>query len=152
MNDKKIFYFEGAGNVPAGGLDNCRIRTAFHDDLGRAIYLEMTGNTPVKGGRHQHLTVATYVWHLHLISGKKESLKHKDDVFEYNCYEILRFVNSLGCSFDEIVILPSLAGYRVHAENRGYNFGDKFHFDPELTERREKIRQVYYDLEKSEGK
>ena len=36
--------FEGAGCVPRGELENCRIRTAFHDSEGREIYLEIIGS------------------------------------------------------------------------------------------------------------
>lgn len=39
---KKTLYFEGAGCVPCGEVENCRIRTAFRDADGRAIYLEIT--------------------------------------------------------------------------------------------------------------
>ena len=39
----KTLYFEGAGCVPRGDLENCRIRTAFHLDNGKRVYLEISG-------------------------------------------------------------------------------------------------------------
>jgi len=44
----KTLYFECAGCVPCGEVENCRIRTAFHNDEGKAIYLEVTGNERTK--------------------------------------------------------------------------------------------------------
>ena len=44
--------------------------------------------------------------------------------------------------FDEIVVLDNLAGYRVFADtnkcntSEGYNFGDVFNYDEDLTRRR----------------
>jgi len=73
-------------------------------------------------------------------------------VFGYSKTEILNIVNSLGCSFDEVVILPNLAGYRVFKDGGGHNFGDKFKFNAELTARAEEIKAHFYALEKSEGK
>lgn len=40
---KKILFFEGAGGAPCGDLENCRIRTAFRNKKGIAIYLELMG-------------------------------------------------------------------------------------------------------------
>jgi len=83
----------------------------------------------------------------------KNSIFHRNTkTFEYTKSEILRFVNSFGCSFDEVVILPDLAGYRVFKDHGGYNFGDTFQHNQERTERAEVIRKHFYALEKSEGK
>lgn len=40
----KILYFEGAGmeGTQKNDVENCRIRTAFTNDLGEKIYLEVT--------------------------------------------------------------------------------------------------------------
>lgn len=45
----KTLFFEGAGNVPRGNVENCRIRTAFTNDNGEKIYLELSG---VEVGKH----------------------------------------------------------------------------------------------------
>ena len=40
---RKTLYFEGAGCAPRAYVPNCRIRTAFHLDDGRPVYLEISG-------------------------------------------------------------------------------------------------------------
>ena len=48
----KVLYFEGAGwsgaDISKATIGNCRIRTAFHLDDGRAVYLEITGTERTK--------------------------------------------------------------------------------------------------------
>ena len=48
----KTLYFEGAGwsgaDISKSTVGNCRIRTAFHLDDGRAVYLEITGTERTK--------------------------------------------------------------------------------------------------------
>lgn len=66
-------------------------------------------------------------------------------------------MNSLGADFEAIKVVPDLGGYRVFPSRRccqgpdGYYYGDEFTFDPELTARREAVRQHYYEVEKAEG-
>ena len=156
---KKVLYFEGAGCVPRGEVENCRIRTAFHNDKGEAIYLEITGFEVTKNSRPslKKYTNAGFIDFCFYIKGDDDANKHvikgmRDKDFEYTKAEILNIVNSLGCSFDEVVILPDLAGYRVHGDHGQYNFGDEFKFNAELTARAEEIKAHFYALEKSEGK
>lgn len=48
----KTLYFEGAGwsgaDISKATIGNCRIRTAFHLDDGRAVYLEINGSERTK--------------------------------------------------------------------------------------------------------
>ena len=48
----KILYFEGAGwsnaDISKSTIGNCRIRTAFHLDDGRLVYLEIIGSERTK--------------------------------------------------------------------------------------------------------
>jgi hypothetical protein len=155
----KTLYFEGAGCVPRGEVENCRIRTAFHNDKGEAIYLELIGVEVTKKSVKsiQKYENAGFVDSCFYIRGDDDDNNHtihhrNSKTFEYSKQGILNIVNSLECSFDSVVILPSLAGYRVHGNNRGYNFGDEFKFNAERTERAEVIRQHFYDIEKNEGK
>lgn len=63
-------------------------------------------------------------------------------------------MNSLGASFDKICVLPNLAGYRVHSDDRAkrYNYADEFTPDWEVIKRAEEIHKYFYQLEQSEGK
>lgn len=178
----KVLYFEGAGwsdaDISKATIGNCRIRTAFHLDDGRAVYLEIVGSE-----RTKHSSPRVYQWqytgfvtdcfyitddvpnddcnkHRVTIPGtllrKREAVEHNVR-FEYTEAEILRFVNSLGAGFDAIKVVPDLGGYRVFPSEKscqgpdGYYYGDEFKFDPELTARREAVYGHYYEIEKAEG-
>lgn len=163
----KTLYFEGAGCVPRGDLENCRIRTAFALDDGNKVYLELTG-TEVTKHMHQSFqkfTNAAFIDHCFYITGGKDdcndskvrwedgtAVERNGNNFEYNRENLLAFVNSLGASFDDVQILPDLAGYRVHKDGGGYNFADEFVYNVERTKQAEKIKQYFYDKEKESGK
>ena len=149
---KKTLYFEGAGCVPCGEVENCRIRTAFRDADGRAIYLEITSIEVTKytSKMYKHFRNVGFIDACFYIDDEYEPIE-RGYAFEYTKANILQVVNSLGCSFDEVVILPNLAGYRVFRDD-GYNFGDEFVFDAERTARAEKIKDYFYAIEKAEGK
>ena len=169
----KTLYFEGAGIVPCGEVENCRIRTAFRNKRGEPIYLELTGNdkayrfdetkrNPVElkgafGWVDHCYNIDFYEKHRSECDGRWRIVSEKfapDVNFNllYTKADILRFVNDkLDGGFDEIVILPYLAGYRVHKGNSGYNFGDEFQHDERRTEQAEKIKQWFYDREKERG-
>lgn len=168
----KVLYFEGAGwsgaDISKATIGNCRIRTAFHLDDGRAVYLEIEGSerTKYKPQRFYKWRYTGFVTHCHYITDDTPSddcnrhricLSDEQRVFEYTEAAILKFVNSLGASFDAIKVVPDLGGYRVFpAEHRcgpdGYYYGDEFQFDPELHKRREAVHQHYYEVERAEGK
>ena len=145
----KKLYFEGAGwsgaDISKATVGNCRIRTAFHLDDGRSVYLEIiasevTKNSPVA---YKGLTYAGFVDDCHYIIGSGEYgdrfPRGSFAPFEYNRSSILQLVNSLGASFDAVEVLPDLAGYRVHADKGGYNYGDEFAPDRELIAARQTI-------------
>ena len=159
INKSKVLYFEGAGCVPRGEVENCRIRTAFTNRVGKKIYLELSGFEVTKSSPtafHAYKNAAM-VDHCFYITGddddcNKHSAGEWRSTFEYTKFNILSYVNSLNCSFDEVVILPDLAGYRVHKEGKEYNYGDTFEYNEELTKIRQAIYTYYYELEKGEGK
>lgn len=179
MNElkKKILYFEGAGcsgaDVSKATIGNCRIRTAFHLDNGNAVYLEICGMERPKTARDNKALGGLYKWKYtgfvdscyYITDDKpnddcnKHSIKARNSVtFEYNETEILKFVNGIGASFDEIKVVPDLGGYRVFSGKNscagydGYYYGDEFEFDSELTEKRKLVYKYFYQLEKTEGK
>ena len=182
---KRTLYFEGAGCVPRGEVENCRIRTAYKNKNGEIVYLEMSGidtayefGTDKKGNRVERNINGAFgfVHHCHkaklekdLISGEMRwtdcnkynygyPLRARENVnytFEYTKAGILEMVNNyFDGDFDEIVILPRLAGYRVHADKYSrekcpYNLMDDFVYDIARTQQAEKIEQYFYDFEKN---
>lgn len=149
---KKTLYFEGAGCVPCGEVENCRIRTAFHLDNGTPVYLELSCFNA--GG-------TAYMWSCHMIDGECEGQRNRIAAaygrqFAYTKAEILRFVNSLGCSFDEVQVLHNLAGFRVFKEKHsygvdGYNFGDEFQPDADLIAARQRVDSHIREKEIARG-
>lgn len=165
----KTLYFEGAGWFGADiskatDMKNCRVRTAFTNNKGKKIYLEFTACEVTKNmtPRAQGFKYAGFVDSCFYIMGDDDENKYRirnrnDTIIEYNRANVLKFVNSLGCSFKAVETLSDLAGYRVFAEHFAerpddYNYGDEFQYDAELTAKRESIYRHFYDLEKSEGK
>lgn len=163
----KTLYFEGAGwseaDISKATIGNCRIRTAFHLDDGRAVYLEIVGSERTKYSSPQvHKWQYTgFVDACFYITDEKPNddqnkysirLTDRKRIFEYTEAAILKFVNSLGASFEAVKVVPDLGGYRVfkgkYVDGLGYfNFGDEFPFDPEMTARREAVHKWVYDME-----
>lgn len=172
----KTLYFEGAGCewTQTGEIPNCRIRTAFNNDKGEKVYLEILGTVKTvadakKYKRYQGYEVGEAIGFIDACFYITED-KEIDDCNEsrlqyevngnisYSYDGILKFVNEqCGCSFDEVVILNGLSGYRVFSDKgrntiESYNYGDEFEYDAELEKKRNEIKAHYHDLEKSEGK
>lgn len=147
----KILYFEGAGweMSKVGEVENCRIRTAFHNDNGKGIYLEIHGDeyTSLDG----YFTGVSLCKVSHCVAIKANGYPEYrnidvkvDSLSLYSYKGILRVVNSLGCSFDEIVVLPWIAGFRVHAiPGPGFNYGDVFKPDKRLIKQREEVHNHF---------
>lgn len=169
----KALYFEGAGwpgaDISKATVGNCRIRTAFHLNDGRAVYFEASGCE-----RFKKAPESIYRWkytgfidHCYYITDDKPNddcnlhragLRDSIRSFEWSEDGILQVVNSLGAGFDSVKVLPDLGGYRVFPEENacggpdGYYYGDEFVYDQELTRRREAVYRYYYKLEMQEGK
>jgi hypothetical protein len=153
----KTLYFEGAGwsgaDISKATVGNCRIRTAFHLNDGTPVYLEIIAcevtrkNPPAS---YRGLKYAGIVDDFHIIDedGKARYRNNNFTPFEYNHAGILALVNSLGCSFEAIEVLPDLGGYRVHADNGGYNFGDEFQADRQLIARRDEVEAYLVEQER----
>lgn len=168
---KKVLYFEGAGCVPSNDVENCRIRTAFTNRDGKKIYIELiSGSKRVtieygKNGRKLKNPKTIYedgfLWcdYCHYITedpeiddcnnSRLQCERNTTDRVKYTKENILAFVNeNCNADFDEIIVLDSLAGFRVHADGKyntpeAYNYGDAFDYDEELTrKRREKVEEM----------
>lgn len=169
----KVLYFEGAGwsgaDISKATIGNCRIRTAFHLDDGRAVYLEVVGSERSKYSspevhRWQYTGFVDACFYITDEKPNDDQNKHsirltdRRRVFEYTEKAILKLVNSLGASFTAVKVVPDLGGYRVFPEDHscdgpdGYNYGDEFSFSPEMTARREAVHKRVYDTELAERK
>ena len=144
-NELKILYFEGAGMEiyeEGSNVGNYRIRTAFLNNEGKAIYIELGGH---KFNDKKVSYWRTHLDYLHYITedGENESIKFnyleiRDNV-KYTKESITKWINkNLNCNFDTIEVLPWLEGYRVHADNRGYNLIDNHNVNLERANARQK--------------
>ena len=157
--EEKVLYFEGAGCVPRGDMENCRIRTAFTLDNGEKMYLELIGTDVTKNHASylQKYENAAFVDFCFYITGGPDDCNEsrhpaeRKTHFEYCHSEVLRFVNSLGASFTSIEVLPDLAGYRVHKDGGGYNYGDTFRPNWDAIKEREAIHAAIYNRDKAAG-
>lgn len=139
---KKILYFEAAGCVSAGEVVNRRIRTAFTNDNGKKVYIEFTSYTVSDLGFCDY---CHYITNDPSIDDCNESrlLCERNGQFVYTYEGIKNFINAnCNASFDEIIVLDNLAGYRVFNNSgkyntpEAYNFGDTFLYNEELTNKR----------------
>ncbi len=167
----KVLYFEGAGwsgaDISRATIGNCRIRTAFHLDNGRAVYLEIIGSERTRYSspevhKWQYTSFVDACFYITDEKPNDDQNKHRirltdrKRIFQYTETAILKVVNSLGASFDAVKVVPDLGGYRVFPEEHscdgpdGYYYGDVFQFDPEMTARREAIYNKVYQIEKAE--
>ena len=145
----KVLFFEGAGCVERGDLENCRIRTAFRNDEGKAFYLELSGFekhkwTPDYLKHFENVGHIDYCYEL-----GKDGEKLRADIerknFEYSRQSILDFVNrEMGCSFTDIVITDMFYGYRVHKDGGGYNFMEDHDWN---VEKAHAARQAFFDID-----
>lgn len=182
----KVLYFEGAGwsgaDISKATIGNCRIRTAFSLKNKKRVYLEIIASEITKDdwrlkNRSTNIDAnerqarlkecAPYVGFIdacHYITDdipnddcNKHHIKYKGtDIIPYTLDGILKFVNSLGTSFDKIEVVPDLGGYRVFPESNscnginGYYYGDEFQYDAERTKRAEEIYSYFYEIERRE--
>lgn len=126
---KTVLYFEGAGmdfNEEGSNVGNYRIRTAFLNNDGQEIYLELSGTffDDKKNNRFGWKTFITDCFNLTISTDQNESsIQLKTRTIEgYSKENIIRWVNeNLNCSFESMEVLDWLEGYRVHG---GYKNGE----------------------------
>lgn len=172
MTNKKVLYFEGAGWADADiskktDLENCRIRTVFTNNEGRKIYLELISYEKSISDKkinrypeHQIGDVIGFIDFCFYIDTESKDPCNECTIeierkvkFNYCKSDLLKLINEkLNCSFDDIITLNDLSGYRVHGDNRAYNMMENYIYEPKLIEKRKEIHKYFYKLEKSEGK
>lgn len=158
---EKTLYFEEVGAVSKEYNDlSCRIRTAFTNNDGKRILLDIRAGRLSRKQReyaismmigvNKHRVCPVYVCidSASIISEEDgkchylHNMSYADSVqIPYTLEGILKTVNTyFNCSFDKICIPHKLAGYRVFAghqkgvsEYERYNYGDEFSYDETLT-------------------
>ena len=136
----KVLYFEGAGWADCNNVGNCRIRTAFTNDEGKKVYAEFSN-----GIRYIKNKVAfNYISCLSCFyitddpsvddenKNRMKCEKKKTFEIEYTKENILKFINEeCNGSFDEIVVLDYLAGYRVFSDSKKHDCFESYNFSDE---------------------
>ena len=127
----KVLYFEGAGCVPRGDVENCRIRTRFINNEGKEIYLEILGFEVTKHHSNiykQYKNFASIDFCFENNCNEKSRLRELEhNHFEYTKENILSWVNeNLNCSFEGVQILDDTKGYRVHGGCNTYNLMENY--------------------------
>lgn len=164
---KKILYFESAGmeGTQRNDVENCRIRTAFTNNKGKKIYLELSGNEINKYNKYElykDFEIGTAIMHIDACfyitddpeiddcNKSRISLKKDNKPTLYTKKNILNIVNNeLNCSFDEVVILPWLSGYNVHSGKGKYNTSERYNFIEDFTyipEQAEERKRIYNEV------
>lgn len=143
---EKILYFEGAGCVERNDVPNCRIRTAFTNDKGKKIYLELMGLEKAileTSGSCSFCFQITNDPAIDDCNTMRIRGCSRTVEFPYTMKGILDFVNRhCDASFTKIIVLDNLAGYRVHNDKgkygtfSAYNYADEFEYDAALTQKR----------------
>lgn len=137
---KKVLFFEGAGmdGEEFGDINNCRIRTAFRNLDGKAIYLELMSGCEyekklITKGKHKGESKYVKLPDDYMIVDFCHYITEDDVVDDCNnsrldCErkrhhvlwkkaDVLQFINSeLHCDFDDLIALPWLSGYYVHSD------------------------------------
>ena len=157
MTKERILFFEGAGCVPKGDIENCRIRTAFINNDGKEIYIElMNGNRyDDKNGKIVRTSDnALYIDFCHYITGNPEDCNinrldierngHISRDYNYCKKDILEVINkNCNCDFTDMQVLSEFENYRVHAGNHQYNLMDNHKLNPRRTQKRQ---DAYNDM------
>lgn len=153
----KTLFFEGAGCAECGDVENCRIRTAFHNDKGQSFYLELLGFTYAAGkapAAYATYTNAGFVDYCYQVTADGEKLRADIEKrnFEYSKAGILEFVNrECGCSFEQIIVTDAFDDYRVHKLN-GFNFMEDFEYNPaKAASAREAFNEIDMEIRRKMG-
>lgn len=156
VEEMKVLYFEGAGmNTYEAGEDvgNYRIRTAFINNEGQEIYLELGGTKFDNKNRNGWYWRVDHVFNLSISKDENESrINVNKGMFEgYTKENITNWVNdNLNCNFETMEVLDDMEGYRVHGGYKDgeyqYNLMNNHKVNRARTEARKK---VYNDIKTS---
>lgn len=169
MKNERVLYFEGAGMSyeTSDNINNHRIRTAFTNNKGIKIYLEVSrweiskfNVKYIEGSKIGELYTAFD--HCFKITGNhddenKNSLLYLFDKARvlYKRDNLVGVINkALDCSFVDIVVLDWITSdYLVHkGRYQGYNLCDDYIRDLESEAQHKKVYDYFYQFEKNELK
>lgn len=145
----KTLFFEGAGAVERGDVENCRIRTAFTNNDGKKFYLELWGvevneRTPAKWKQYKNAGIVDYCYEI-TQDGERYLIDIERRDFEYSKLGILNFVNLyLNCNFTDIKILDEFDCYFVNKGNGKHNFIEDYTYN---EKRSQAARKAFYDID-----
>ena len=165
---KKVLFFEGAGcenTCHNGEFTNCRIRTAFTNDEGKKIYLELLSRV-ITADDVKHVKkypdsiykgfavgeTIGFIDSCHYITDDADIddcnnsvlvSRRNAPVIRYTKKDVLSFLKEYcNATFDDVQDLDWMAGYRVFSDNgkRGtfsyYNFSEDFQYNEKLDHAR----------------
>jgi len=147
----KTLFFEGAGAVERGDVENCRIRTAFTTNDGKKVYLELWGvevneRTPAKWKPYKNAGIVDYCYEI-TEDGERYLIDVETRSFEYSKLGILNFVNLyLDCSFTDIKILDEFDCYFVNKSDGGCNLIEDYTYN---EKRSQAARKAFHDIDMS---
>ncbi|MBN3352009.1 hypothetical protein CF086_17075 [Clostridium botulinum] len=162
MKNTNILYFEGAGcnynPNEKSDIGNYRIRTAFINNEGKLIYLELGGHefSDKKKGIHwkTHIDHAFYITNDNDDNCNNNRINYnwqyiRDNV-TYTKKNIVKYINKLcNTNFDTMEVLDFMEDYRVHGDNYKYNLMDNHIVNRKRTEARKKAyKEVDMDYRK----
>lgn len=142
----KVLYFEGAGMEiyeEGSNVGNYRIRTAFLNNEGNSIYLELGGHKFNDKKKSEWRSHVDYVFNIN--NEEKIYQCPKNDMNGYTKEEITKWVNkTFNTNFEDIEVLHDMEGYRVHGDNGNKNLMDNHILNRKRTEARIK---AYNDID-----
>lgn len=158
---KKVLLFEGAGtNIYEEGSDvgNYRIRTAFINNDGDQIYLELGGNVQncKSAKRFGWYTHIDHAFNVSESTDENISRIKLDNTFfkGYSKEDLTKYINkNFNCDFDTIKVLDWMEGYRVHGDNGQYNLMDNHKVNEKRTvARNEAYNKIDKEIREKLGK
>lgn len=158
-----VLYFEGAGmdfygqeQTNFSDVGNFRIRTAFRNLDGIEYYIELG-----RGTRYNEKGKLISEWTLRIDHLFKIEDRHKEELaagayeikkdwqeikkLNYTKEDITKWINeNLNCNFDTMEVLHNFYGYRVHADNGGYNLMENIDLNHERAAKR---KETYHNID-----
>ena len=141
-----VLYFEGAGcdyNSEGCDIGNYRIRTAFLDNEGKAVYLEFSNTEFNNKKGSEWKCFVNFAFFITEYEKEKVYLEYNlPKVTDCSKKGIVEWINKhFSTSFEAIEVLSSFDGYTAHGGKQTFNLID----DHEVNSERAEAREQAYD-------